>query len=83
MIYLIFSVITNAAIYWLFKYFEQIEAKIFETIVFNYIVAKKELEPGLETGLKWASLGAACTLVFAVQVQLLLHLLHPYRYVIK
>ncbi len=39
MIYLIFSVITNAAIYWLFKYFEQIEAKIFETIVFNYIVA--------------------------------------------
>jgi drug/metabolite transporter (DMT)-like permease len=39
MIYLIFSVITNAAIYWLFKYFEQIEAKIFETIVFNYIIA--------------------------------------------
>ncbi len=39
MIYLIFSVITNAAIYWLFKYFERIEAKIFETIVFNYIVA--------------------------------------------
>ena len=51
--------------------------------VFNFIVAKKELEPGLETGLKWASLGAACTLVFAVQVQLLLHLPHPYRYVIK
>jgi drug/metabolite transporter (DMT)-like permease len=39
MIYLIFSVITNAAIYWLFKYFERIEAKIFETIVFNYIIA--------------------------------------------
>lgn len=39
MIYLILSVITNAAIYWLFKYFERIGAKIFETIVFNYIVA--------------------------------------------
>jgi drug/metabolite transporter (DMT)-like permease len=39
MMFLILSVLTNAAIYWLFKYFERIEAKIFETIVFNYIVA--------------------------------------------
>lgn len=39
MIYLILSMITNAALYWLFKYFEKIEARIFETIVFNYIVA--------------------------------------------
>lgn len=39
MIYLLLSVITNAAIYWLFKYFERIGAKIFETIVFNYLVA--------------------------------------------
>jgi drug/metabolite transporter (DMT)-like permease len=31
--------ITNAALYWLFKYFEKIEARIFETIVFNYVVA--------------------------------------------
>jgi drug/metabolite transporter (DMT)-like permease len=39
MMFLILSVLTNAAIYWLFKYFERIEAKIFETIVFNYIIA--------------------------------------------
>lgn len=39
MIYLILSMITNAALYWLFKYFEKIEARIFETIVFNYVVA--------------------------------------------
>ena len=39
MMYLILSVLTNAAIYWLFKYFERIGAKIFETIVFNYLVA--------------------------------------------
>jgi len=39
MMYLILSVLTNAAIYWLFKYFERIGAKIFETIVFNYIIA--------------------------------------------
>lgn len=39
MIYLLLSVVTNAAIYWLFKYFERIGAKIFETIVFNYLVA--------------------------------------------
>jgi hypothetical protein len=35
---------------------------------FNYLVASRELDPHIETGLKWASLGAACTLVFAVQV---------------
>ncbi len=34
----------------------------------NYIIAVRELDATLETGLKWASLGAACTLVFAVQV---------------
>lgn len=39
MIYLILSMFTNAALYWLFKYFEKIEARIFETIVFNYVVA--------------------------------------------
>ena len=35
---------------------------------FNYIVATQELDNNLESGLKWASLGAACLLVFAVQV---------------
>jgi hypothetical protein len=35
---------------------------------FNYIIAFRKLDATLETGLKWASLGAACTLVFAVQV---------------
>jgi drug/metabolite transporter (DMT)-like permease len=39
MIFLFLSILTNAALYWLFKYFERIEAKIFETIVFNYVVA--------------------------------------------
>jgi len=34
----------------------------------SYIVDNWTLEKGVETGLKWASLGAACTLVFAVQV---------------
>jgi hypothetical protein len=38
---------------------------------FNYIVATKELDNNIESGLKWASLGAACLLVFAVQVLLL------------
>ncbi|MFM7722760.1 MAG: hypothetical protein ACKO7C_07130 [Bacteroidota bacterium] len=39
MIFLLLSMLTNAALYWLFKYFEKIEARIFETIVFNYVVA--------------------------------------------
>ena len=34
----------------------------------NYLVAVKELDKDVESVLKWASLGAACTLVFAVQV---------------
>lgn len=39
MIFLLLSMLTNASLYWLFKYFEKIEARIFETIVFNYVVA--------------------------------------------
>lgn len=35
----LFSVLTNTGIYWLFKYYERINARIFETIVFNYITA--------------------------------------------
>ena len=38
MIFLL-SVLTNTGIYWLFKYYERINARIFETIVFNYITA--------------------------------------------
>ena len=36
--------------------------------VFNYTVTKYVLDPAVATGLKWSSLGAACSLIFAVQV---------------
>lgn len=39
MIFLVFSVLTNAAIYLLFKYFEIKKIQVFEAIVFNYITA--------------------------------------------
>lgn len=39
MIFLLFSVLTNAAIYLLFKYFEIKKIQVFEAIVFNYITA--------------------------------------------
>ena len=35
----------------------------------GYIMATWELDKAVETALKWSSLGAACTLVFAVQVK--------------
>ena len=54
-------------------YFVSSLLSIFSLVVFatcNYIVATKELDDHIESGLKWASLGAACLLVFAVQVKL-------------
>jgi drug/metabolite transporter (DMT)-like permease len=39
MAFLVFSVLTNAAIYWMFKWFEQLGIRIFQAIVINYLTA--------------------------------------------
>jgi hypothetical protein len=60
MIFLLFSILTNAAIYLLFKYFDIKGIKIFEAIVANYITAFSigifmvdDLSVTVNTALQW------------------------------
>lgn len=74
MIYLLFSVLTNAAIYLLFKWFEIKKINIFEAIVVNYITAFSigiwmvdDLPAATQSALEWpiwSSAGVALGAIF-------------------